>query len=212
MKSCAETLARDGMLFIEHGVDRSSFDALVERLGAAISEERIELRPGAHAYVAKPGRVPLHTDHPDVDFIAWRCVEQDRDDGASLLLDTRPVLDAMKRESPTNYATLFDTALVCPPLSGGPPTLERPVLRTDTAGTHVFCSPWLRAVDDRDGRGAALAELRERLSTAAKTQCVSLRMQRGGVVIVDNRRVLHGRAPIAEDSKRRLDRVWIARW
>lgn len=212
MNSCARTLARDGILFIERGVERSAFDAIVERIGAQIAEERIQLRPGAHAYVAKPGRVPLHTDHPDVDFIAWHCVEQDREDGASLLLDSRPTLEAMQRESPARYAKLFDTTLVCPPLAGGPPTLARPVLRSDAEGTHLFCSPWLRAVDDHDGRGEALAELRERLSIAAKAQCISLRMQRGGVVVVDNRRVLHGRAPIAEDSRRRLDRVWIARW
>jgi hypothetical protein len=212
MRQCAETLARDGIVFIERDVERSEFDSIVESLGAVIAEERIQLRPGAHAYVAKPGRVPLHTDHPDVDFIAWHCVEQDRDDGASLLLDTRPVLAAMQRESPANYATLFDTALVCPPLAGGPPTLRRSVLRRDDEGTYLFCSPWLIAVDESNGRGAALAELRERLSIAAKSRTVSLRMQRGGVVIVDNRRVLHGRASIAEDSKRWLQRVWIARW
>ncbi len=210
--SVTEDLARDGVFFVAGDVTRSAFDRLVERLGAPIAEERIALRPGAHAYVAKAGRVPLHTDHPDVDFVAWRCVEQDRDDGASLLLDTRSTLHAMRRESPVHFEKLFDTSLVCPPLSAGPPTLLRPVLRKTGSELHLFCSPWLRAADDSDGRGAALEELRERLSHAARTECVSRRMQRGGVVIVDNRRVLHGRAPIAEDSQRRLDRVWIARW
>jgi hypothetical protein len=212
MRDCAEILTRDGIVCIDRALDRAEFDSIIERIGAVIAKERIQLRPGAHAYVAKPGRVPLHTDHPDVDFIAWHCVEQDRDDGASLLLDTRPILAAMQSESPANYQRLFETSLVCPPLAGGPPTLQRAVLRSDRAGTHLFCSPWLTAVDNSDGRGEALAELRERLSSAAKTGCVAHRMQRGGAVIVDNRRVLHGRAAIAEDSKRQLRRVWIARW
>lgn len=212
MRQCAEILARDGIVFIERALERAEFDSIVEQLGAVIAEENIQLRPGAHAYVAKPGRVPLHTDHPDVDFIAWHCIEQDLNDGASLLLDTRPMLAAMENASPTNYARLFETSLVCPPLAGGPPTLTRAVLRSDREGTHLFCSPWLTAVDSGDGRGEALAELRERLSIAAKTRCVSHRMQRGGAVIVDNRRVLHGRGPIAADSKRQLRRVWIARW
>jgi len=210
MRSCAEILARDGILFIDRFVPRDEFESIVRQLGTTIAEERIQLRPGAHAYVAKPGRVPLHTDHPDVDFIAWHCIEQDADDGASLLLDARPVLESMQQASPAHYAKLFDTQLACPPLAGGPPTLARAVLRSVQGQTYLFCSPWLSAVDASEGRGEALAALRERLSTAAKTQLVSHRMPRGGVLIVDNRRVLHGRGPIAEHSKRHLRRVWIA--
>ena len=48
-----------------------------------VGQESIALRPGAHAYVAKPGRVPLHTDHPEVTFIGWLAEAQDATDGST---------------------------------------------------------------------------------------------------------------------------------
>jgi hypothetical protein len=211
-RSIDAALARQGYYFIESSVSEARFAAAIEGLGAVIAHERIALRAGAHAYVAKPGAVPLHTDHPDVELIAWRCVAQDRDDGASLVLDARPVIDAIREEDPSAFERLFDTALQCPPLRGGPPIESRPVLRAHGARSLVFCSPWLRAVDPSAGRQAALDQLRRRLSREASARVTRLRMREGGVLIVDNRRVLHGRAAIAEDSPRRLDRAWIARW
>jgi hypothetical protein len=206
------SLEQRGFFFVEEGVSREQLQLLIDRLGAVISSERIALREGAHAYVAKPGRVPLHTDHPEVDLIAWHCIEQDLDDGASWLLDGLPVLEAMQREAKPHFERLFDTRLECPPLQGGPPTRSYPVLREAQGRWRLFCSPWLRAVDASDGRGDALGALRVRLSDAAKHQLVRLRMKPGGVIIVDNGRVLHGRGAIAAQSRRWLERVWIARW
>lgn len=188
------------------GGDAAALDALVGALGAVVGEEPIRLREGAHAYVAKPGRVPLHTDHPQVDLIAWRCVAQDPNDGASWLLDARPVLDALPaavREA------LRATRLECPRLAGGPPTCAHPVLWGQRSS--LFCSPWLRAVGGDPASQRALDTLREHLSDAARDGIISVRLAPGDTLVVDNHRVLHGRGPIAPDSPRHLRRQWIQR-
>jgi hypothetical protein len=46
------------------GLSPEAYEELARSLGEIVGRERIALRPGAHAYVAKPGRVPFHTDHP----------------------------------------------------------------------------------------------------------------------------------------------------
>ncbi|MEQ1735230.1 MAG: TauD/TfdA family dioxygenase, partial [Rhodoglobus sp.] len=55
-------------------------------------------------------------------------------------------------------------------------------------------------------------EFRVRLSASAKVNAFEVRMKLGDILLVDNRRVLHGRRAIAEGSPRRLHRIWISKW
>lgn len=202
----AQQLVETGWALVPRVSDRLAYLQLATSLGTVVGEERIALRPGAHAYVAKPGSVPLHTDQPEVDVIGWRCEAQDRADGANLLLDARPVVESLSDEE---RLLLCDLDLRCPPLEGGPPELGFPVLRRRGSGWALFCSPWLRPVVSTPLHDAALDVLRTRLSHAAKHHVVAVRLEPGDVLFVDNGRVLHGRGPIAVDSPRRLQRVWI---
>ena len=157
-------LRERGFAVAHHALDRTGYVALARELGVLLGEETIALRPGAHAYVAKPGRVPLHTDHPEVDLIGWWCETQDERDGASLLLDMRPVLAALAE---SERVVLRRVRLACPPLAGGPPTGTWPVLRPAPEGDAVFCSPWLNAVGASDAEADVLERFRRQLSVAA---------------------------------------------
>jgi hypothetical protein len=201
-------LGRAGYVHLHGPFDRESYFALANGLGEILSTEVIALRPGAHAYVAKPGRVPLHTDHPEVDIIGWMVEEQDADDGASVLLDTRPILAAM---SDAQRTTLAGVLLECPLLAGGPPVTSFPVLCGTQGNAAVFCSPWLRAAGGAPEHQAALDHFRAVLSASARSSSIEIRVQPGEVLLVDNHRVLHGRRAIGEMSRRRLQRVWIRR-
>lgn len=187
--------------------EESSFRALVERLGRIVNEERIALRPGAHAYVAKPGPVPLHTDHPEARFVSWLCVRQDEVAGASRLYDSQPFLERMAE---ADREQLRRTELECPPLSGGPPSLRFPILTQvpNREVDEVFCSPWLRVAGGDPERQALVDRFRESLQRDIQERSFELRLNAGEVLIVDNRRVLHGRGRIGDASKRELLRVW----
>lgn len=210
MKSVAceitEGLRERGFVHLTDTSDRSRLRFLADSVGNVVSEERIALRPGAHAYVAKPGPVPLHTDHPEVDLIAWLCEEQDPEDGASLLLDSRPVIEKLRAEE---RHLLHEVELWCPPLSGGPPTMRWPVLRATPRGHAVFCSPWLRSANAIASHEAVLERFRKSLSAALRETAISIRLAPGEAIFVDNRRMLHGRRAIAEGSRRSLHRLWI---
>jgi alpha-ketoglutarate-dependent taurine dioxygenase len=202
----AAELGAAGHVLAAPAGSRSEFLESIARWGEPVSQERIALREGAHAYVARPGPVPLHTDHPDSDLVAWWCEEQDEEDGATLLLDALPVVAALPERT---RERLSQVQLACPPLAGGPPSESRPVLRDGEDGIALFCSPWLRAVGADPDHQAALDELRRGLSTEARTRTRRRRMARGDVLIVDNRRVLHGRGAIPPTSRRVLHRVWV---
>lgn len=195
-----------GILHVPGSLTASSYRALAEELGRVIHEEQIALRPGAHAYVARPGRVPLHTDHPDVDIIGWYCEEQDAVDGASLLLDAQPVVDGL---SAAELETLRGIEVACPPLAGGPPTESRPVLCRRGDRDEVFCSPWLHPVVRTPAHDAAVDTFRARVSARAREAVRELQLRPGDALFIDNHRVLHGRRAIAAGSRRSLRRVWI---
>ncbi len=198
-------LREDGWAAVPVG-GYEAFGCLAEGLGDVVGAERIALRPGAHAYVAQPGPVPLHTDQPEVSVIGWWCEAQDDEDGASRLLDTWPVVDSLPEG---DRARLRRVELVTPPLAGGPPTMRWPVLRPAPRGEHVFCSPWLRAASDDPEDQVALDAFRSRVSAHARSAVWSVRLRVGDALFVDNRRVLHGRNAIGATSRRCLRRLWV---
>ena len=206
LAAVAGGLGQRGFVHVPGPLDLAEYKALAEGLGETVAGERIALRPGAHAYVAKPGPVPLHTDQPEIAVIGWFCERQDERDGASLLLDAGPVVEALPDEL---RARLHDVHLVTPPLSGGPPTMTWPVLRRTSQGEEVFCSPWLRSVTPIPEHVHALATFRHRLSEATRTETISVRLAPGNALFVNNRRVLHGRGAIDPESPRCLRRLWI---
>jgi hypothetical protein len=185
-----------------------AYGQLAEELGEVVGAERIALRPGAHAYVAQPGAVPLHTDQPEVALIGWWCETQDDEDGASLLLDTWPVVASLPEAV---RVRLRKIELVTPPLAGGPPTVRWPVLRPTARGEDVFCSPWLRSASNDPADQEVLDDFRHRVSAYAKQAVQVVRLRVGEALFVDNRRVLHGRRAIAPNSRRCLRRLWLRR-
>lgn len=201
-----DDLAKDGFAVLRGTFDAVGYRELGMSIGEVVGEERIAIRPGAHAYVAKPGPVPLHTDQPEVDVIAWHCERQDENEGSSLLFDMRPFIEqlpeALRRK-------LHEVHLQTPPLAGGPPTMRWPVLRRTPDGDAVFCSPWLRSSSPREDHIEALDDFRQRLSSSIRGGQFSVRLLAGDVLFVDNRRLLHGRAAIPLDSKRCLRRLWL---
>lgn len=185
------------------------FRALAANAGVVVAEEPIQLREAAHAYVARPGPVPLHTDHPQVEIAAWFCVEQDKTDGATLLLDASPVLASYTAD---DRALLKTVKVVCPLVAGGPPRQRFPVLRPSPSGANrelLFCSPWLDAADSIAGHQEALTDLRSRLGRRAASDLAEVRLQPGQALFVDNQRVLHGRRRIGKGSHRHLHRLWL---
>ena len=183
--------------------DDRSFASLAGELGAIIDDVRVEIVPGDTAYLAQPGEMPFHTDHPLADIIGWRCEVQDEGFGASLLVDGRAVLaalDARRRR---------DLAGVQLPARRGPGEAEVPTPIVTGEDERLFFTPWLRPLFlSWDGR-FALAAFRDALAHAP--HALEVRLAPGELLFIDNHRMLHGRGPLPQESKRRLRRLWIHR-
>jgi hypothetical protein len=204
----AGQLREQGFAVVPGPLSPAAYNDLACTLGEVVGRERVALRPGAHAYLAKPGAVPLHTDHPDVAVVGWFCEAQDDQDGASVLFDAWPLLAQMAEQ---HLAVLRTIHLECPPLLGGPPSERRPLLRRvqGLQRDALFCSPWLRCADGSAAQQEALGDFRRVLSDAIQNGARRIRLAQGGALFIDNRRILHGRDAIGVNSRRVLLRVWL---
>lgn len=195
-----------GYVHIRQTLGLDGFRALAAEIGHVVGEEAIELRDGAHAYVAQPGAVPFHTDQAQVEIIGWLCRDQDQGDGASLLLDSRGILADM---APASRDRLRRVKLACPPVVGGPPAMAVPVIREFSERHLFFCSPWLDPIDGTAEAREALGELGSLIETRSRTDTIRIRLEPGESLFIDNQRVMHGRSELPPTSRRRLHRIWI---
>jgi hypothetical protein len=175
--------------------DEAAFRAIAGSLGPIVHETSVRVNPARRSYLAGEAAVPFHTDHPDVRYIAWLCVAQDPADGTSRFVDGL--------EAARGLPGLSRVRVQCPPLEGLQVDHERPLLTSNP--DQVFFAPWLRT----QGDPAALADLLEfrlRLDSAATHE---VQLVPRDVVVIDNRRMLHGRRPLSMGSPRHLHRLWI---
>jgi hypothetical protein len=89
-----------GFVRLEGPYTDADFVALAHQLGNVIDDTPVRVVPGKRTYLASPGPIPLHTDHPSADLIAWRCEAQDARDGASLLVEASETVRHLDAETP----------------------------------------------------------------------------------------------------------------
>jgi hypothetical protein len=173
----------------------------VERLlGAAprmVERQPIRAVPGGRSFASSQGYTPLHTDSqlflgapPDVQVMV--CARAADSGGESLLFDGWALLDAVAREDPALHRALFDLPRRIPFVFG------------DVFGPTVAL------------RGGALALTHSPMALPADpvhaAVCARLRgpttlpVARGEVLVLDNRRMLHGRNAF-DDTRREFVRL-----
>ena len=142
---------------------------------------------------------PRRTSLPGT--VSW----QDEHDGASILLDTRPILrslsPALRQQLSSVGLPYFDRLSPSRP-KGYVPLL----LGTDEGTWRVNYAPWLLPEPLEGEQRDAVAAFREALAAAA---AIRTRLHAGQCLFVDNWRVLHGRDPLNAASARLLKRAWV---
>ena len=192
-------LARDGLATCAVGGDGAR--ALLRPLGDIVDETRVRQRSGATTWLAGRDAVPLHTDHPEADFVAWRCEAQDARDGASVLADGYAILRAMG----TQADALREVELRVPAQLPRQ-TRERCAVWD---GRQLYWAPWYRVVRAGDAGRRALALFTSLLAMGFGHR--RIRLVAGELLVLDNGRWLHGRDRLSHGSGRFLRRYWLRR-
>lgn len=143
----------------------------------------------------------LHTDHPDFDIVAWYCAAQAEQGGESNLADFSAVRGDL---SPHCIEALQAIQVGVPSLD---PANPRGRLRRLLADDGIYFADWLIAPTAARQYAEALDEFQR----ALRHHQFSVRLRKGDILIIDNRRMLHGRQGFSDgaDGGRHLVRHWM---
>lgn len=171
-----------------HRTSEAKVEALSATLGSVFLRTDVRLDPRKGTYLTSPGAVPMHNDHPAVEYIAWHCQTPDPNDGAMLLVDTHDVESRYQVPDPVPL-------LPCPCIESLNPRTHHPI--RDQNGWYYV---------DWHTRRAGLRDLAKAVEKAPRAE---IHLESGDALFVANRRILHGRRGISPTSPRHLIRQWI---
>ena len=192
-------LSGDGL--VRCAVEGSAAPELLRPLGDIVDETTVRQRSAATTYLAGRDGVPLHTDHPEADLVAWRCESQDARDGASVLADSHPILRAMGARADELRGVELHVPAQLPRQ-----TRERCVVWD---GRRLYWAPWYRVVRAGDAGRRALELFTSLLAMGFGHR--RIRLAAGELLVLDNARWLHGRDRLSHGSGRFLRRYWLRR-
>jgi hypothetical protein len=186
----------------------SKTERVAGSFGEQLTSTVVELRSRGATYLSRPEAIPFHTDHPSVAMIGWWCERQDEEDGASLLLDGRALVESLDHEARIALEGVF---LQCPALTelSTRSNDERPVVSGTDAALSIYYADWLRPRCVTAGAAAAWDLLRGCVRADSAKKRRGVRLGVGDALFIDNRRKLHGRGVLAPTSRRCLRRVWL---
>lgn len=193
-----------GWHVVRTAVGEGRFYTIARGLGSVVRVEDIRLGMSARgAHRSRP--LGFHTDQHHVDLVAWWCVRPEPRGGPTLLFDTRPLIDAL---DDGERALLRRVTMHSPAVDGGTGH-DVPLLRGPAPHALYYAAWNVRPLAD-PAVNAAWKRFRDAVETRAAAEHVAIDLAPGEVLVIDNRRVLHGRGALPDDSGRWLKRAWIA--
>jgi hypothetical protein len=190
-------------------ISAETFNDLCHQLGTCLSTTTIAINPRSSLYLSRPGPIPFHTDAHSASIVAWHCVSQDEADGATILLDGYKIVNALSR---TDLSLLSNVLIRTPPyhsVDNRSNCIEYPLLSTTDMSCQLYYAPWLTKPAYDEPQRSALSRFEQKVADLAATDPITLRLRPQAALFIDNYRILHGRASLSLDSRRKLTRVWI---
>jgi alpha-ketoglutarate-dependent taurine dioxygenase len=193
-------LAARGYAYRSRG-EHPGLDSVCDALGRTLL--KTDVRPSATKKSLVCSTRPLgpHTDHYRADFIAWECVTSAEADGATFVVDPAPAFNALSAAD----KELIGTARVFEHRVFEDDLPSRPIVDNAVCPERFYFTYWL-ARTATAAESQAIDRFREQLERPALA--VRFRLSPGDLLVIDNRRVLHGRD--AFTGHRHLIRAWIS--
>jgi len=185
-------------------------DVRIDRhLDRALSQTRAPglqaRRPGVH----RADGLSLHSDRPTVNLLSFYCLEQDRRDGALILVDTSDIAAHFTKPERANLEKIEIPYSQRDPHTNVEAYGHQPLLARRGKRWQVYFAAWFLPPPANNDQARLLQKLSAYVAHRREQGAIALRLLPGESVFIDNQRMLHGREAIAPDSKRHLIRYFI---
>ena len=201
IRNIQSVLSDEGYIHISDQSSRE-VDYLLENLGKVIHVTNVKVKPESKSLVTSSDALDFHTDHHKANWILWHCIEQTDIGGESILVDAVAVYDKLdtKNRDILSRIMLFEHKVFDDDES------EYPLIQEENGRLRFYYSFWLADKNLSTVQKDALKAFRDAIVNEVP---VTIRLDRGDVLIVDNHRMLHGRREIKGHQKRFLKRFWV---
>ena len=200
MKEILRELQKNGYCLIRNTTSHE-LQSIISVLGDVLFTTDVQVNTRSRALVTSDRELKLHTDHHAVKFITWYCHKQCSAGGESVLLDTQQLLPQLTRENlqALKYICAYEHKLF------EDDEKQHPILTESVDGNlEIYYSYWL--MDDDDRKNINFIKLKDLIDSSNP---IKLKLNPFDALILDNKRVLHGRTAIQGDKDRHLTRYWI---
>lgn len=202
--SFKEQIAKRGFVHIPFPTSKDYLSILRE-LGDIIQVTQIRENSESSRLLSSNGSMDFHTDHYAARYIGWFCNSQSAIGGESVLLDSRSVLSSYCDKT----LFLLSQVAVQSHKVFVHDKSSMPLLSMDEAGNQmsIFYAPWL-TVPILDLKVSQVFE--KFISDLHSITPIEILLSEGDLLIIDNRRILHGRNAFPSGSGRWLTRYWLS--
>jgi Taurine catabolism dioxygenase TauD, TfdA family len=215
------TLKTVGYVYIRQPLSLATFEMISQQLGTIELKTDIKVDPaqlqrqvhdritGGRPSTYQAEELDFHSDNPQMNVLAWYCLKQDAREGTLYLLDTESVASHL---SPQELAVLTRTNVMYSNKLSKPDQeelLKEPLLIKIGSGYRVYYQSWLLLDTYDEEQKAALEGFSEYVRHLQSTSRISVRLEEQQSLFIDNRRMLHGRGRLPEDSSRHLIRFFL---
>lgn len=200
VKDMRVKLCERGWFHMQSATEEILFSLTVS-LGSVVNETDVSVRKESRGLVTSDKALDFHTDHSLVDYVAWLCIKPDHRGGDTILADAR---DAFALLNDDEKKTLESVMLKEHAVFENDPGAA-PLVSNANGKLRFYYSFWLADKRMSPDCRRAFDAFRRAVADAPFHQ---FKLRCNDILIVDNSRILHGRRPI-KDPSRRLKRLWI---
>ena len=182
-------------------------DVVVDASKRALQEARRKMsgRPSAFQSDA----LGFHSDNPMTNVIAFHCVRQDAVDGTLRLVDMPALLDKFSDAEIDELSCVGVSYTYLTGKNRDDEILSEPLVTRADGRLLIFYQSWMIRGELTVHQRQLLDRVAGLIEEAVTTKGIAIRLEQGQSLMVDNRRMLHGRGALPDDSKRHLVRLLI---
>lgn len=176
----------------------------IEGLGSVVRKDDIKLYI-TERNLHSPRALEFHTDSAEADLITWYCIQTGETPQPTSFLDVAPILKEFTEDELDMFTQAF---MKCPTRDGTNQFPLKSLLTKSQDSYQLFYTPWyfIKHEDEE------IEKLIARFKTCVREHSVNkfdIALKEGETIIIDNKRIFHGRGELKADTSRFLRRTWI---
>jgi len=176
---------------------------IINFLGKPFHRSEIKVEENSKKFFKSNKELDLHSDNPNAKFVLLYCVQQSEKGGETSLLDLNPFFNNLS----VNEIEIYKEIAIPIPFYKFSVPVSKTVSEFIYSNDGYYFLPWVILPLNSTKNILAIDKLKSYIDHSIK---IEFKLKSNDLLIIDNKRMLHGRKKIIENSyNRNIIRIWI---